>query len=167
MVTETEDRVVAQRWVVGTPGPLRARVLFELRDCHLPFTTFHPDAYTAMDRASITHRLELWVGCVPVEFSQHPRPQELAGLVVAATRDRAVMIVDPDKPEWLDDMAKAVLYDQLPAGEWNDPVCPRCRCDATVRTDEGLWWCGRHATRAWEPVGHGERVSWQQQRMVG
>ena len=146
----------------------RAKTRLELHRDHVPHVTFHdPASVDAFTRADQTRRLELWVGCMPEEFSQHPRPDELLGLVVQASDRRAVLCTRVDGPTWLDDLARVAMFENLPIDEWNDPICPRCRCDGVVRTEEGLWWCKRHATRAWEPIEHREGVAWQEQRLVG
>jgi len=155
-------------WVFPTTRRDRAKVRLELRRDSVPNVTFHdPDAVDAFTRADQTRRLELWVGCMPEEFNQYPRPDELLGLVVQASDRRAVLCTRVDGPTWLDDLARVAMFENLPIDEWNDPICPRCRCDATVRTEEGLWWCRKHSTRAWEPIEHREGVAWQEQRLVG
>ena len=157
-------------WIFPASRKDRARVRLELRRDQFPtdLVTFrHPDTMDAWLRADPTHRLEVWVGCMPDEFSQHARPDELLGLIVQASDRRAVLCTRVDGPTWVDDITRMELFANLPIDEWNDPICPRCRCDATVRTDEGLWWCKRHSTRAWEPIEHREGVAWQEQRLVG
>lgn len=162
--------VAARRpiWIFPATRRDRAKTLLELRRDQVPDVSFHdPHTVDAFVRADRTRRLEVWVGCMPEEFSQHPRPDELLGLVVQATDRRAVLCSRVDGPTWMDDLARIAMFDRLPVREWNEQLCPRCRCDATVRTEEGLWWCRRHATRAWEPIEHREGVAWQEQRLTG
>lgn len=154
-------------WVFPASPVDRAKLCFELTLDSIPFTVHDPATVDAFTRADQTRRLEVWVGVMPEEFSQHPRPAELMGLVVQASDRRAVMCTDRRSPTWRDDIAKIALFDRLDIDEWNERICPRCRCEGTTRTDEGLWWCRRHATRAWEPIEHREGVAWQEQRLVG
>jgi hypothetical protein len=157
-------------WIFPATRKDRARIRLELHRDAYPTdrTTYRdPDTMDAWLRADQTRRLEVWVGCVPEEFSQHDRPDELLGLIVQASDRRRVLCTKVDGPTWLDDLARVSMFHLLDVDEWNEKVCPRCRCDATVRTDEGLWWCKRHATRAWEPIEHREGVAWQEQRLVG
>lgn len=146
----------------------RARTRLALHKLEVPVAEFRdPDDIDAFIRSSQVRRLELWVDCIPDEFSQHSRPAELMGLFVRAHDCRTVVCTELAHPDWLDHVAAVALFNNLPDQDWNEPVCPRCRCDATVRTEEGLHWCRRHATRAWEPIEHREGVAWQEQRLVG
>lgn len=154
-------------WLFPATQYDRVRARKELLTDSIPHRVLDPERVDAFTRADQTRRLELWVGCMPEEFSQHPRPDELLGLVVQASERRVVLCTRVGGPTWEDDIARVALLNRLPLDEWNEPICPRCRCDATVRTDEGLWWCRRHATRAWEPIEHREGVAWQEQRLVG
>lgn len=153
---------------VYTPDPTtRAHARKALRLADLRATFFRTTELDALDRASQLRRLELWVGCIPDELSQHSRPGELIGLFIRAHDCRTVVCLDLDHPDFLDHIAMVALYNQLPAENWNARLCPRCRCDADVVTGEGLHWCSRHATRAWEPIEHREGVAWQEQRLPG
>jgi hypothetical protein len=153
---------------VYTPDPLtRARARKTLRTAELQATFFRTTDLDAFARSSQTRRLELWIDCYPAELNQHARPEELLGLFIAAHDRRTVLCLRLDDERLDDQLATVALFHQLPVDQWNEPVCARCRCDATVQTEEGLWWCKRHSTRAWEPIEHREGVAWQEQRLPG
>lgn len=152
---------------VYTPDPLtRARARKLLRTAELRATFFRTTDLDAFARSSQVRRLELWIDCIPDELGQHSRPGELVGLFIRAHDRRTVVRLDLEHPDLLDHIACVALY-HWNEDNWNEKVCPRCRCDATVRTEEGLWWCKRHATRAWEPIEHRKGVARQEQRLIG
>ena len=156
---------------VYTPDqPTRAHTRLAFRRADIPVAEwFTPDSVDAFTRSSQVRRLEVWMGCFPEELGQHPRPAELRGLFIRAHDRRVVLCTGLSEPDLLDHLAMIGLFEFYPthSDEWNVRLCPRCRCDATVGTDEGLWWCGRHSTRAWEPIEHREGVAWQEQRLPG
>lgn len=135
-----------------------------------------PDQVDMYGRAAMVKRLELWVGVLPVELSQyHPRSPgrraDLLGQIIQATERRAVLCTEVGRDGhgldgWAEDLWRFALFDAIDVDEWNERVCARCRGDAPVRSEEGIWWCGRHATRAWEPIEHARGKSWQEQRFI-
>lgn len=153
---------------VYTPDPItRARARKALRLADLRATFFRSTELDAFARSSQVRRLELWIDCIPDELGQHSRPRELIGLFIRAHDRRTVVCLELDHPDWLDHIAAVALYPAWGQDNWNEKLCPRCRCEATVTTEEGLHWCSRHATRAWEPIEHREGVAWQEQRLPG
>lgn len=153
---------------VYTPDPpTRARARKTLRLAELQATFFRSLDLDAFARSSQTRRLELWIDCYPAELNQHARPEELLGLFIRAHDCRTVVCLNLKHPDLLDHIACVALWSTWGQDNWNEKVCPRCRCEATVTTEEGLHWCKRHSTRAWEPIEHREGVAWQEQRLPG
>jgi len=138
----------------------RAITRLELNRDRRPAAFLSPDAYSPMDAASIARRLEVWVGCLPVELMNYRFPEDLLGRVFTVG-PRSVLCTKVKGPTWLDDLAVIAMFDQIPTDQWNDPICPRCRCDGTVQMN-GVWWCARHGVGVWEGVEYREGVAWRE-----
>ena len=132
---------------------------------------------TPLDAASTVRRLELWVDVMPPELAEYQpryplRRRDLLGQIIQATKARTVLCTEVD---WLGtgedqgfewDLIRVWLFDRIDVDDWNLRVCPRCERPATASSPEGIWWCYRHMTRAWQPVEFGDGATWQETRLM-